>query len=260
MRVAEIPATKISRGALRLARSMIDGFRPVWVISFALLIVSMTVSAHAEEISPLRKDKGFASRVLHTMQLLPEMSYRVPGLPAHHAFNAIASEVVGVNSLARFGLSQNSVDAVALTQFARAAIENRLFELQVSNDIAIKTPSASDIRQVDCELLRLDFLVEGSEVEVAGRRVIVVVVDLWAWQDARLRSSDGKEPCIDSTPPLMRRDARRTFAVEVGQREKALQQLHEQIISIIDTAVLLRVAVTNKAALETVHSWAKGAN
>ena len=112
---------------------------------------------------------------------------------------------------------------------------------------------------MDCELLRLDFLIEGSESEVAGKRVVVVVVDLLAWQDARIRLSDGTKPCVDSTPPLVQRDARRTFVVQVGEREELLKQLREQIISIIGTAVLLRVVMTNGAALETVRLWAEGA-
>ena len=124
---------EIAQSALRRARFVTRGSRPfVCLFSLALLLASMALPTRAEEISPLRKDKEFAHGVFRTMQRLGETIYRVPGLPAHHAFNAIAPEVMGVNSLARFGLSQNPVDAVSLSNFAREAIANRLSELQAS--------------------------------------------------------------------------------------------------------------------------------
>jgi hypothetical protein len=238
----------------------LSGSRTMCALLLGLFFASMTVPAHADVVTPLRKDSEFANGIVRTLHRLGEGNFRPPGLSVRHAFNAIAPDVIGVNSLIQFGLSE-STDAAKLSSFAREVIQNRLSELQVSNDIAIKKPSGLDvIRQVDCELLRLDFLIDSSESEVAGARIVVIIVDLWAWQDARLRLSDGTTPCIDTAPPLVGRDARRTFVVQVGEREKAQQQLREEIINIIDTAVVLRVVASNGTALETVHSWAEGAN
>jgi hypothetical protein len=223
---------------------------------------STCASVRADELPPIREDKQFLNELLRELRFSYEMHSSYPSLPTDHPFRALSPRVVGLGSLAKLGLIDGKDDELALSTFVRSSIEARIRELGVTDEIEIRSPSASlHPREIDCDLLRLMFSFQAREVELASGRAVVVVVDLMAWQDASAPQKAAQSVCLDSRyPPWTRHEATKTFVVDLGDRDGALAKSREALISLVDNPILLRIVASNQRALNALKSWIGAAN
>lgn len=210
--------------------------------------------ATAEELRPLREDKQALSSLLSTFEVAQGPAY-YPALSIAAKFKVIRPKVLGVESLARYGLVELPADNATLSDLVRRTIEARLSELGTSTQIRVEPPPLDlTDRDIDCDLLRVSFEFHGNESE-PGSRSAIVVVQLIAWQNAIVRQPDGTLECLDKRySPVMRLDSTKVFVAKFGDRVTALARSREALISMVDQAILLRIIASNRSALQAVQA------
>lgn len=236
--------------------------RSALAIILLFAAIATNAAVRADELPPIRENKQFVNELLRELRFSHELSSSYPGLATDYPFKALSLRVVGLGSLAKLGLIAGKDDELALSRLVRSSIEARIRELGVSDEIEIRSPSDSvPGREIDCDLLRLMFSFQAREVELASGRAVVVLVDLMAWQDARAPQKDAQATCLDSRyPPWSRREATKTFVVELGDREDALAKSRQALISLVNNPILLRIVASNQRALNALKSWIGEAN
>lgn len=238
----------------------------VKALACALCLVISTVigpgPSQAQEASslffaPLRDSQDVLRGVTSQVQMLGETQWRSHALPYNSKFKIIMPSVSGVASLSGAGVAIEQDDEASLMRFVLAAIKVRIQELGVSDEIEVRYPDAwIDRGMVDCDQLRPNFEIQSRKVELTEGRAIVVVITMVSMQRVRGQVPDHTLECLDGRyPPRTLRDASRMFVIEDHDRERALEAIRGELLSMIDGSVVLRIAASNQGALKTIHSW-----
>jgi hypothetical protein len=142
-----------------------------------------------------------------------------------------------------------------------AATTSRVQELGVSDDIAVRYPEAWNDDEPNCDQLRINFAIESREFELKLGRAIVVAITMVSMQQARDVKPDHTMECLDGRyPPRMMRDTSRMLVLEDDDRERALEAIRRALLSMVDYAVVGRIAASNDRALKTIHAWTESGN
>lgn len=241
----------------------------VKAMACALCLVTTTVAgletSHAEEASdlvltPLRDNQEVLQHLTHMVQRLGEVQWKSYVLPTHSKFQVIMPSVIGVASLSRSGIAMEQGDEASLVRYVLAATTRRVQELGVSDDIAVRYPEHWN-DEANCDQLRISFAIESHEFELKQGRAIVVVITMESMQPARDVKPDHSTECLDGRyPPRMMRDTSRTFVLEDDDREQALDAIRRELLSMVDYAVVGRIAASNHRALKMIHAWTASGN
>jgi hypothetical protein len=238
----------------------------VKALACALCLVITTIigpgPSQAQEASslffaPLRDSQDVLRGVASQVQMLGEMQWTSHALPYNSKFKIIMPSVSGVASLSGAGVAIEQDDEASLMRFVLAATKVRIQELGVSDEIEVRYPDVwIDRGKVNCDQLRANFEIQSREVELAEGRAVVVVITMASMQRVRGAIPDHTSECLDGRfPPRTLRDASRIFVLEDHDRERALDAIRRELLSMIDRSVVLRIAASNHGALKTIHSW-----
>jgi hypothetical protein len=233
----------------------------------ALCLVIMTTAgieaSRAEEASdislaPLRDDQHNLRGIVSAVQLLGEMQWKSYALPTYSNFQIIMPSLTGVGLLSQSGIAIEQGDEAALMRFVLAAIKSRVQELGVSDEIAVRYPDSwSDEGTGNCDQLRVSFEIQSREIELMQGRATVVVMTMVSRQG--VRELRGSSDC-SRYPPRTLRDASRIFVLEDRDRERALDAIRRELLSMIDGAMVGRIAASNYRALKMIHGWTASDN
>jgi hypothetical protein len=234
----------------------------VYALCLAITTIAGPGPSQAQEASslffaPLRDSQDVLRGVVSQVGMLGEIQWRSHALPYGREFKTIMPSVTGVASLSRSGLAMEQGDDASLMRFVLAATKVRIQELGVSDNIDVRYPDAwIDRGKVNCDQLRTNFEIESREVALTEDRAIVVVITMVSMQRVRGAIPDHTSECLDGRfPPRTLRDASRIFILEDHDRERALDAIRRELLSMIDRSVVLRIAASNQGALKTIHSW-----
>jgi hypothetical protein len=241
----------------------------VKAMACALCLATTTVAgletSHAEETSdlvltPLRDNQEVLQHIVHMVQRLGEVQWRSYELPTHSEFQVVMPSVIGVASLSQSGIAMKQGDEASLVRYVLAATTSRVQELGVSDGIAVRYPEDWN-DEANCDQLRINFAIESREFELKQGRAIVVVITMVSMQPARDVKPDHTTDCLDGRyPPRMMRDTSRIFLLEDDDRERALEAIRRELLSMIDYAVVGRIATSNHRALKTIYAWTASGN
>ena len=234
----------------------------VCALGLAITTIASPGPSQAQEASslffvPLRDRQDVLRGVVSQVGMLGEIQWRSHALPYGSKFKTIMPSVTGVASLSGFGVAMEQGDDASLMRFVLAATKVRIQELGVSDDIDVRYPDAwIDRGKVNCDQLRTSFEIQSREVALTGARAIVVVITMVSVQHAREAKPDHTTECLDGRyPSRTLRDDSRIFVLEDHDRERALDAIRRELLSMIDRSVVLRIAASNHGALKTIHSW-----
>jgi hypothetical protein len=226
-----------------------------------IAVGASALAASAEELPPLRENKQKLDALFSNLQI-SHVRPNFPTAPSDISFKAISIDVGGLAELAQFGLIDQSADSPALSNFVRSAVEARLQELGISEQIKIQMrPEPPRQRTADCDVLRVMFFFRASEIEFDGQKVVAVVINLLSWQGAVMPQSNGTSECLgDRAPPWTGIDGTHAFLPRFHDRDDALAKSKQALLSLIDGPILFRIVATNATARRSVMSWLKGSN
>jgi hypothetical protein len=235
----------------------------VYALCLATATMAGVGTSRAEEASdplltPLRDNQDILQHVVRAVQRLGERQWKSDALPEHSKFKVIMPSVTGVALLSRSGIAMEQGDEASLLRFVLAAIKSRVQELGVSDEIAVRYPDVwNDEGKENCDQLRPSFEIQSREIELTQGRAIVVVITMVSMQGVReLRKSSE----CSRYPPRTLRDASRIFVLESHDRKPALDTIRRELLSMIDYAVVGRIAASNYRALKTIHAWTASGN
>jgi hypothetical protein len=230
-------------------------------ILVVLLVLTTTIAPRValsdEGIPPLRTKEKMQTIVISLMDIMVAPVPYVSSMPINRPFTAVGFAVRG----------RTNPDAQALADYARHAMEVRLEELGVSEQIHV-VPSVDPIEPgwpptgvPYCDMLSVTFAFNAAAHNVDGRSVFVIAADMIAEQPASEEDSAGEWQCMKDTPvPDGMMQVGPRVAV-VGQGElAAMHQSRTLILGFIDSMIVPRIVRTNKTATETFKSWARDGN
>lgn len=234
----------------------------VYVLCLAAATMAGVEPSRAEETSdlrlvPLRDNQDVLRGVASQVEMQGEMQWRSHALPYSSKFKTIMPSVTGLASLSEAGVAMEQDDEASLMRFVLAATKVRIHELGVSDDIEVRYPDAwIDRGKVNCDQLRTSFEIQSRDVALTEGRAIVVVITMVSVQHAREVKPDRTMECLDGRyPSRTLRNASSIFVLEDHDRDRALDAIRRELLSMIDRSVVLRIAASNHEALNTIHSW-----
>jgi hypothetical protein len=215
-------------------------------------LVPKTVGSD-QDIPPLR-DKDRMQKVF--IALMAPMVAPVPyisTIPLNHPFTAIGFAVRG----------RTDTDAQVLVEFARRAMDVRLRELGVSQQIQIVSsvdpnwPGHAPDGLRHCDMLSATFSFNAAAHDMDGRHVFVIAADMVALQPLSEERASGD--CLDSPAPDGMVQVGPRVAVLPGEGESiAMQQSKALMLGYIDSEIVPMIVRMNKTAAETYKSWTNG--
>lgn len=226
---------------------------PVALFMLGAALLPKAVSAD-EDIPPLHTKEKMQTIYVSLMDVLTAPVPYISSMPINRPFTAIGFAVRG----------RAKPDAQALADYARHAMEVRLKELGVSEQIHV-VPSTDPITPgwpppgvPYCDMLSVTFSFNAAAHNVDGRSVFVIAADMVATQPASEKDAAGEWQCMKDTPApdgMMQVGPR---VAVVGQGElAAMQPSRALILGFIDSMIVARIVRTNKTAAETFKSWAR---
>ena len=219
------------------------------------------LSTFAQELLPLREKKEKLNNIVSALRADAEIRFISPGWDLRTPFSSLVVAVREPVGMAKRGLMDVPADTQALSDFMKKAIETRLAELAVSEEIALHM-TTTDLQKptADCGELRMLLSLQPVEVELDGRSVIAVAVRIASWTGAGLPKRNGKGECLgDKGPPWSGADES-IFLVHGGDRDRALAETKQAILEFVDGALLTRLIFSNATARSTVVLWLKEGN
>jgi hypothetical protein len=220
----------------------------------AISIVFASCSTSAQELPSLREDvKNLGSIANQQHVLLP---HPLPLLPQGIPFKTIASDIVGLQNLIKYGLVDLVAGRETLSTFVESALKDRLNELGVSGEIGVSIAPLDGLRNMPCDTLRLGFSFSAFEVATDSSQAVAVVINLISWQGAFIERSDGSQECmIKRAPTWAQLDNTKLFLVDRGNGDELMTEAKRAIRELIDYSVLRRIARSNKNAMDKIESW-----
>jgi hypothetical protein len=175
-------------------------------------------------------------------------------IPLNHPFTAIGFVVRG----------RAGPDAQVLADFARNAMDVRLRELGVSQQIQI-VPSVDPNFQGwppdgvrYCDMLSVTFSFNATAHDVDGRSVFVIAVDMVARQPASEERTPAERQCLDGPVPDGMVQVGPRVAVLPGEGAPATTQQSKALrLGFIDSEIIPMIVRMNKTAAETFESWTR---
>lgn len=242
-----------------LSRILVQRFATA--VLFAAIAISHPFSTFAQELTPLRESKQKLNNILSFLRADAEIKYFTPGSDFRASFNSMIVAIQPPVSPAKWELMDVSADTPALTDFMKKAIETRLAELGVSEEIALHTTTA-ELQKLtaDCGELRMLLTLRDHEVELDERSVIAVDVRLVSWEGAGVSQRNGKTECLGDNGPPWIGGGSKIFLVERGDRDRALAETKQAILAFVDDVILFRLIASNASARRTVLSLINGEN
>jgi len=230
-------------------------------ILVALFVLGMAATLRAaaadEDIPPLHTKEKMQTIFISLMDIMVAPVPYISSIPINRPFTAIGFAVRG----------RTSPDAEVLAEFARHAMEVRLEELGVSQQIHITSsvdpisPGWPPTGTPYCDMLSVTFSFNAAAHDVDGRSVFVIAADMIARQPASEEVAAGEWQCMKDTsaPDGMMQVGPRVAVVGQGELA-AMHQSQALILSFIDSMIVPRIVRTNKTATETFRSWARDGN
>jgi len=172
--------------------------------------------------------------------------------------------VTGVGTLSQPGIHLPVKDQVSLGKFVMDAIEARIEELELSDDINLRYPGTYPMvvnGRWSCHEMLMEFYVHAREVALAEGKAMAVVISLNVTQADEVQQSDTSMDCIDGRyPPRVALDGMRILVIQNPDRELVLTQLRQALLSLIDNSVVLRLVASHDDKLQLIHSWLGSGN
>lgn len=230
-------------------------------ILVALFVLGMATTPRAavadEDIPPLRTKEKMQTIFISLMDIMVAPVPYISSIPINRPFTAIGFVV----------RARASPDAEVLAEFARHAMEVRLGELGVSEQIHVSSsvgpfaPASPPEGVRYCDMLSVTFSFNAAAHDVDGRSVFVIAADMIARQPASEEDATGEWQCLKDTsaPDGMMQVGPRVAVVGQGELA-ATHQSRALILSFIDSMIVPRIVRTNKTATETFKSWARDGN
>ena len=227
----------------------------------AAVAISHAVTTFAQELTPLRENKEKLNNIVSALQAGAEIRFIPPGWDLRIPFSSLVVAVLEPVSMAQRGLMDVSADTQALSDFMKKAIETRLAELGVSEEITLHmTTTELQKPTADCGELRMLLSLQPVEVELDGRSAIAVAVRIASWTGAGLPKTNGKSECLGDKGPPWSGANESIFLVHRGDRDRALAETKHAILEFVDGALLTRLIFSNATARSTALSLTKGGN
>ncbi len=227
----------------------------------AAVAMSHAVTTFAQELTPLRENKEKLSKIVSAFRVGAEIRFLPPGWDLRIPFSSLVVAVREPVSMAKRGLMDVPADTQALSAFMKKAIETRLAELGVSEEIALHMITA-DLQKptAECGELRMLLSLQPVELELDGRSVIAVPIRINSWTGAGLPKPNGKSECLGDKGPPWSGANESIFLVHRDDRNRALAETKQAILEFVDGALLTRLIFSNATARSTALSLAKGEN
>ncbi len=237
----------------------------VWI---ALAVISTNAAAHADEatdsLPSLRGNREALQGVIKRIRFLGEPGIQGYDLPVTRRFDILMPGVTGVGTLSQPGIHLPIEDQVFLGKFVMDAIEARIEELELSDDIKLRYPGTYPMVVNDkwsCHEMLMEFYVHAREVALAEEKAIAVVISLNVTQADEIRQPDNSIECIDGRyPARVALDGMRILVIQDPDRERVLSQLRQAFLSLIDNSVVLRLVASHNDKLQLIHSWLGSGN
>jgi hypothetical protein len=207
-----------------------------------------------EYIPPLRDKERMQKVFIALMAPALGPAPYISRIPLNHPFTAIGFAVRG----------RAGPDAQVLAEFARHAMDVRLRELGVSQQIQMASsvdPNFQDsppdgVRY--CDMLSVTFSFNVAAHDVEGRSVFVIAADMVARQPASEERAPGEWHCLDGPASDGMVQVGPRVAVLPGEGESiAMQQSKALILGFIDSEIVPMIVRMNKTAAETFKSWTR---
>jgi hypothetical protein len=231
------------------------------VALLAVVAMSYPVMTVAQELPPLRENKGKLNNIVSALRADAEIRFISPGWDLRIPFSSLVVAVLEPIGMAQRGLMDLPADTQTLSDFMKKAIETRLAELAVSEEIALHmTTTELQKPTADCGELRMLLSMQPVEVELDGRSVIAVAVRIASWTGAGLPKRNGKGECLGDKGPPWSGANDSIFLVNRGDRDRALAETKQAILEFVDGALLTRLIFSNATARSTVVLWLKEDN
>ena len=212
----------------------------------------------ADSLPPLHANKTHLRSLLYD-RLADVGLPPYPVLRSDAPFDTISPYVVGLESLAQFGLVTIPDDGPAVLDFLELALTTRLRELGILGKVRVRplVPFAEGFD--DCGTLGMAIFFGARETTHDGRPVVAVMVTTFLWQLAPdPGASSHFSTCSAKKGPSLTAPGMGTvFLVEPGDREKTFALAKDALLSIVDRAILSRLIETNPTAMQRVQSWAE---
>lgn len=234
-------------------------YRRSWLLVSLFMLGAALVPQAAgsdEDIPPLRDKERIQKIFISLMAPLVGPAPYTSTIPLNHPFTAIGLAVRG----------RPSPDADVLAEFARHAMEIRLKELGVSQQILTTrsidpdSPGWPPAGVRYCDMLSVTFSFNASAHDIDGRSVSVIAADMIALQPASEERS-GEWQCLDAPAPEGMLQVGPRVAVLPGQDEpSAMQRSKALILGFIDSEIVPMIVRMNKTAAETFNSWPSDGN
>jgi hypothetical protein len=235
------------------AQFLIRSGRPATLLFLAVLGTAFPADVGAQEVTSLREIKPQLQSFLSILRTGTARSY-YPGIPQDAAFKSMVVFIEQPFGLVERELFDPSVDVQALSDFTQAAISERLRELEVSEQIALRM--STDLPEkptAACDEIRFSVGLRGADVALDGRAAVAVTVRVFSWQGAMQSLQGRNAECLgDAAPPWTGSDTR-VFLVNPGDREKALAEARRAILSYVDGTMLIRIVASNETARRSVN-------
>jgi hypothetical protein len=240
----------------------------VSTVCLALAIISTNAAAHADEttesLPSLRGNREALQGVIKSIRFLGEPGIQGYDLPVTRRFDILMPGVTGVGTLSQPGIHLPVEDQVSLGKFVMKAIEVRIEELELSDDIELRYPGTDPMIVNDkwsCHEILMEFYVHAREVALAEGKAMAVVISLNVTQADEIRQPDNSLECIDGRyPARVALDGIRILVIQDPDRERILGQLREALLSLIDNAVVLRLVASHDDKQQLIRSWLGSGN
>jgi len=201
----------------------------VSTVCFALAVTTTNAAAHADEatesLPPLRENRQALRDVARGIQLLGEGGGGYD-LPVTRRFKILMPGVTGVGTLSQPGIHLPVKDQVSLGKFVMNAIEVRIRELELSDDIKVRYPGVYPMvvnGKWSCHEMLMEFYVHAREVALAEGKAMAVVISLTTTQADEVRQPDKSMDCIDGRYPARGAlDGMRVLVIQNPDPERVL--------------------------------------
>ena len=208
-----------------------------------------------EVIPPLRDKEKMQTVFIALMAPVAGPPPYMSSIPLNHPFTAIGFGIGG----------RTDPDAQVLADFAQHAMDVRLRELGVSQQIQIASSVDPDFPGFPpdgvryCDMLSVTFSFNADTHDVEGRHVFVIAADMVARQPLSEERAPGDRQCLDGPAPDGMVQVGPRVAVLPGEGESiSMQQSKALILGYIDSEIVPMIVRMNKTASETFKSWARG--